>query len=81
MIYNNVPIMPVYSPDEAVQSEHVAARNMVEWMPHPVEGRIPVSANPLASSGLTTGPRGPAPRLGQHQDLLSKNEAYSQKRT
>jgi crotonobetainyl-CoA:carnitine CoA-transferase CaiB-like acyl-CoA transferase len=80
MLKNNVPIMPVYSPDEAVQSEHVAARNMVEWMPHPVEGRIPVIANPLASSGLTTGPRGPAPALGQHQDLLSKNEAYPQKR-
>jgi crotonobetainyl-CoA:carnitine CoA-transferase CaiB-like acyl-CoA transferase len=80
MLKNNVPIMPVYSPDEAVQSEHVAARNMVEWMPHPIEGRIPVIANPLTSSGLTTGPRGPAPQLGQHQDLLSKNEAYPQKR-
>ena len=76
MIEHDVPILPVYSPDEAVQSEHVASRNLVEWMSHPIEGRIPVLANPLAPSGLTSGPRGPAPTLGQHQDLLNKNNPF-----
>jgi crotonobetainyl-CoA:carnitine CoA-transferase CaiB-like acyl-CoA transferase len=72
MIENNVPILPVYSPDEAVGCDHVAARNLVQWIQHPHEGAIPVLANPLAASGLTTGPRGPAPTLGQHQDLLDQ---------
>ena len=72
MVENNVPILPVYSPDEAVGCAHVAARKLIEWVPHPVEGSIPVLANPLASSGLTSGPRGPAPTLGQHQDLLNE---------
>ena len=71
MVENNVPILPVYSADEAVGCDHVAARNLIEWIPHPVEGSIPVLANPLASSGLTSGPRGPAPTLGE-QSLLDQ---------
>ncbi len=68
MVDNDVPILPVYSPQEAVDSEHARARGLIEWVDHPVEGRIPVLANPLRASGLTTGVRHPAPALGQHTD-------------
>jgi len=64
MLTNDVPILPVYTPDEAIRSEHAAKRDLIEWIDHPVEGRIPVLANPLARSGLTTGVRRPAPSLG-----------------
>jgi crotonobetainyl-CoA:carnitine CoA-transferase CaiB-like acyl-CoA transferase len=72
MIERNVPILPVHTPDEAVQSEHVAARQLIEWLAHPDEGRIPILANPLNRSGLTQSGRRPAPALGQHQDALNE---------
>ena len=66
---NDVPIMPVYTPDEAVSCDHAKARNLIEWIDHPAEGRIPVFANPLAPSGLTL-PRRPAPALGADRDAI-----------
>jgi CoA:oxalate CoA-transferase len=73
MVANDVPILPVYSPQEALGSEHARARGLVEWIDHPVEGRIPVLANPLSASGLTTGSRRPAPALGEHTDAVRAN--------
>lgn len=64
MIKNNVPILPVYSPDEAISSEQVQVRKLVEWIEHPTEGLIPVLANPLKAFGLTINDRNPAPNLG-----------------
>ena len=78
MLENDVPIMPVYTPDEAINSEHARARGLVEWINHPVEGRIPVLANPLALGGITTGKRHPAPSLGgDRQAILSRLQADS----
>jgi crotonobetainyl-CoA:carnitine CoA-transferase CaiB-like acyl-CoA transferase len=77
MIENNVPILPVYTPDETVQSDHVAARGLVEWLSDPNEGRIPVLANPLARSGLTRENRRPAPMLGGHQEILNQTGAFT----
>ena len=74
MAERNVPILPVYTSDEAVNSEHVAARGMVEWISHPSEGRIPIIANPLHASGLTR-ERSPAPSLGQHQEIVERAAA------
>jgi crotonobetainyl-CoA:carnitine CoA-transferase CaiB-like acyl-CoA transferase len=71
MAERNVPILPVYNSDEAVNSEHVAARGLVEWITHPSEGKIPVIANPLNASGLTQQGRKPAPTLGQHQEIIT----------
>lgn len=75
-IRHNVPILPVYSPDEAVSSDHVAARGLIEWISHPSEGRIPILANPLARSGLTR-QRAPAPSLGDHQAILDQPDALA----
>lgn len=70
MVENDVPILPVYSPEEALNSEHARARRLVEWIDHPTEGRIPVLANPLAASGLTKGERSPAPVLGADTERI-----------
>jgi len=69
---NDVPILPVYTPDEALRSEHVTARGLVQWIEHPVEGRIPVLANPLGRSGLTVRHRRPAPTIGQDSDQIKR---------
>ena len=52
MLAHDIPITPVLTPQEALRSEHVAGRKLVEWVEHPRDGRIPVLANPLAASGL-----------------------------
>jgi crotonobetainyl-CoA:carnitine CoA-transferase CaiB-like acyl-CoA transferase len=72
MAERNVPILPIYTSDEAVNSDHVQSRGMVEWISHPSEGRIPVIANPLNASGLTQRGRMPSPTLGQHQEIVDK---------
>ncbi len=70
MMENNVPIVPVYSPDEAMAQANVSNRGLIQWISHPSEGRIPVLANPLAPSGLTTGRRKPAPALGEDSEAI-----------
>lgn len=75
MVQNDVPILPVYSPEEAVASPHAEARGLIQWIDHPDEGRIPVFANPLAAAGLTTGRRDPAPALGESTDSARASAA------
>ena len=60
---HDVPILPVLSPQEALGCPHVEARGMAQWVDHPIEGRIPVYANPLHSSGVAPVRRSPAPGL------------------
>ena len=67
---NDVPILPVHTPEEAVASAHAAARGLVQWIDHPGEGRIPVLANPLARSGLTRAERRPAPDIGADNEAV-----------
>lgn len=69
---NDVPILPVLTPDEALASGHADERGMIEWIDHPVEGRIPVIGNPLARSGLTRGRRAPAPVIGEHSQEIQR---------
>ena len=76
MLEHDVPIVPVYTPQEAVESAHTKARELIEWIDHPVEGRIPVLANPLKHSGLATDNRRPAPTLGQHNESLRTGNAW-----
>jgi crotonobetainyl-CoA:carnitine CoA-transferase CaiB-like acyl-CoA transferase len=74
MVKNNVPILPVYTPDEAITSEQVQVRKLVEWVEHPTEGLIPVLANPLKAFGLTQNDRNPAPNLGaDNLEIIGRN--------
>lgn len=67
---NDVPILPVHTPEEAAACPHTAARGLVQWIDHPSEGRIPVLANPLARSGLTRAERRPAPDIGADNEAV-----------
>jgi crotonobetainyl-CoA:carnitine CoA-transferase CaiB-like acyl-CoA transferase len=61
-----IPLFPVYTPDEAVQAPVVQARGMVEFIVHPLDGRIPQLGNPITRGGLANTQRAPAPALGAH---------------
>jgi crotonobetainyl-CoA:carnitine CoA-transferase CaiB-like acyl-CoA transferase len=78
MVAANVPISPVNDPDEALQDPHVRDRNLVEWIDHPVEGRIPQIANPLQASGLADTMRRGAPALGADNDSILESLGYGQ---
>ena len=73
-----VPVCPIYTPDEALASEHMAVRGLVEFVDHPAEGRIPQLVNPLAKAGLTDTRRRPAPGLGENGDDVLAELDYSE---
>ncbi|MDH3700656.1 MAG: CoA transferase [Alphaproteobacteria bacterium] len=75
---HQVPVCAVYTPDEALASGTVAARGMIEYIDHPVEGRIPQLASPFAPSGLTRGYRTGAPDLGADNDSILADLGYSE---
>jgi len=70
MLAADIPISPVNSADEALQDAHVRDRKLIEWIDHPLEGRIPQIANPLAASGLADTQRRAAPALGADNDAI-----------
>lgn len=59
-----IAICPVYSTDEAVQA--AADGGLVQYLEHPLDGRIPYFHDPLARAGLTAPTRRPPPLLGEH---------------
>ncbi len=70
MLAADIPISPVNSADEALEDIHVRDRKLIEWVEHPLEGRIPQIANPLGVSGLTDTQRSVAPALGADNDAI-----------
>jgi CoA:oxalate CoA-transferase len=69
----NIPICPVYTPEEALTQPHVTARGLVRQVEHPNEGPMALLANPLSLSGLTLEGRRPAPTLGgDNHDILTE---------
>jgi crotonobetainyl-CoA:carnitine CoA-transferase CaiB-like acyl-CoA transferase len=57
---------PVLTYDEALENEHVLARDMVVDVEHPLIGPMKTIGPPAKFSGLDFTVRGPAPWLGQH---------------
>ena len=61
---HNFPCAPVRNLDEVIHDEHLHARGMLEWVDHPVLGRIALQRSPLRfhKSGLM--PIHPSEELG-----------------
>ena len=53
-------------------------RGLVEYVDHPVDGRIPHLTNPLDRAGLTKDGRTPAPGLGQNNEDILAELGYSE---
>ena len=67
----------MYTPDEALRHPQVAARGNVNFIDHPLEGRIPHFVNPLARAGLSRADHTPAPDLGEHSAEILAALGYS----
>ena len=69
LLRGHVPCAPVYSVEEALQDEHVRARDMVIEVQHPQFGRLREVGCPIKINDVT--PRyEPASRLGADTDAL-----------
>ena len=77
MTRHGVPMCPIYSPDEALNSENVAGRGLIETAAHPEEGDIPQIVNPLAISGIARRHRPHAPDVGEANDAVLKGLGFS----
>ena len=73
-----IPVCAVFTPDEALADENVKQRGLVEYVDHPVDGRIPHLTNPLDRAGLTKDGRTPAPGLGQNNEDILAELGYSE---
>jgi crotonobetainyl-CoA:carnitine CoA-transferase CaiB-like acyl-CoA transferase len=65
-----VPAGPIYDYEQALASEHVAARRMVQDIPHPVEGSFKALGFPVKMSAHPQEVRYPPPLLGEHTGEL-----------
>lgn len=61
-----VPAAPIYDYGQALATDHVAARDMVMNIPHPVEGAYRSLGFPVKLRGTPQQVRMPAPLLDQH---------------
>jgi len=77
MLKTGIAIAPVCSPQEAMDLEHVKERGAIDWLDHPIEGKIPYLVNPLVRSGLAIKSHQPAPLLGENSEEILQNIGYS----
>jgi CoA:oxalate CoA-transferase len=61
-----VPCSPVRNLREVMTDPHMHERGMLEWIDHPVLGRIVVPTTPLRLHGAPRVPTVPSPSLGEH---------------
>lgn len=71
-----VPCAPVNDLGEAAEDPHAKARHIIEWMDHPVLGRLPQIRFPALMSGTPTTMRTRPPLLGEHTDELLTQLGY-----
>src|SRR5690606_42147573 len=62
----DVPVGPVRTVPEVLESEQVKARGMVETVTHPAIGELRIAGIPFKFSGTPAGSRTPPPLLGEH---------------
>ncbi|MFB0873084.1 MULTISPECIES: CaiB/BaiF CoA transferase family protein [unclassified Sphingobium] len=65
-----VPAAPILDYGEAVTSEQAVARDMVQMVPHPVEGEFKALGFPVKMRGTPQEVRLPPPLLNEHSDSI-----------
>ncbi|HCB75372.1 MAG TPA: CoA transferase [Sphingomonas bacterium] len=65
-----VPAAPILDYGEAVESEQAVAREMVQMVPHPVEGEFKALGFPVKMRGTPQQVRMPPPLLNEHGDAI-----------
>ena len=67
-----VPAAPVNNIDRAFAEPPVAERGMIVEYDHPDVGKVRLPGNPIKMSGMAGTISKPAPRLGEHTDVVLK---------
>lgn len=65
-----VPAGPILNYGQSLASDHIAARNMVQQIDHPVEGKYKALGFAVKMSGTPPEVRYPPPLLGQHNEEI-----------
>jgi crotonobetainyl-CoA:carnitine CoA-transferase CaiB-like acyl-CoA transferase len=65
-----IPAGAVRPISEALESDDVRARDMIQEVQHPTAGALRLIASPLRLSGTPVAPPSPPPLLGQHTDAV-----------
>ena len=73
----DVPAVPVNTIDRVLGDAQCAARGMVERVPHPTLGEVPIVGVPVKFSEMRPRVRTHAPRLGEHTDEVLAEHGYS----
>jgi crotonobetainyl-CoA:carnitine CoA-transferase CaiB-like acyl-CoA transferase len=73
----DVPAVPVNTIDRVLGDAQCAARDMVERVPHPTLGEVPIVGVPVKFSEMRPRVRTHAPRLGEHTDEVLAEHDYS----
>jgi crotonobetainyl-CoA:carnitine CoA-transferase CaiB-like acyl-CoA transferase len=68
LLSGGVPAGPIRAYDEMLDDEHTRFREMVQTIPHPVEGEVQTLGFPVKLSGTPAVTRRHPPLLGEHQD-------------
>lgn len=68
LVAHDVPAGPVQTVDEVFHCPHIAARQMLVEIEHPVAGKYKMTGNPAKLSHLPQQPAAPPPLLGQHTE-------------
>ncbi|WP_448664192.1 CaiB/BaiF CoA transferase family protein [Sphingomonas sp. CJ20] len=67
-----VPAAPILDYGQAVESEQAIAREMVQMIPHPVEGSFRALGFPVKMRGTPQEVRLPPPLIGEHADEIRR---------
>ncbi|KON29408.1 carnitine dehydratase [miscellaneous Crenarchaeota group-15 archaeon DG-45] len=68
---HGIPACPIYSVRDVIEDQHIAeAREMIVEMEQPGVGRVRLLGCPVKMSETGTGPRGPAPALGEDTEAV-----------
>ncbi|HEV8440866.1 MAG TPA: CaiB/BaiF CoA-transferase family protein [Methylomirabilota bacterium] len=73
----DVPATPVNTVDQVMNDPQTIERGIVQRVPHPRLGEIPVVGTPLKFSRMSPGVRQAAPGRGQHTDAILADCGYS----
>jgi CoA:oxalate CoA-transferase len=78
MVRNGVPLCPIHTPEETLNSDIVKGRGLIEFIEHIKGANIPQIANPLAGSGLVRRHRTQAPALGGDGDAILSELGFNE---